>query len=388
MGLLLTKSFKTASTESIILLSNITPIDHVIIRNAACRLLSNRDDPFTPSSYHFLNNSLPELAIIEKSDKSESPFSGSLPPWDFGFNISFLPKHIVVPLLPSDENTVHIFSVNTQSSGLTVSGIVVTNHTGLISSHNFSFKTNKTKYNSRLAFQKVISIALSLSHTESIIDIFLQSSKDINFIKPSVKHNTLDSDNFNILTSIRGRINFYFGLHEHMAGYEFAREASGKSSPPEIVKFPPSKADNKGDIESLLFSIWDREWSSSQKGETTRNFFPNVKAARILMTKRPSNKITQILTGHCVLNAHQHRFGFIEDPSCSCGEPLESLHHFLFFCPTYNVIRKVFRDISLEVYNIWPPELSMIPRSETLWRAMKSFVFNSKRIDTYSRLRK
>ena len=132
----------------------------------------------------------------------------------------------------------------------------------------------------------------------------------------------------------------------------------------------------------------DLVWSSSQKGETTRNFFPNVKAARILMTKRPSNKITQILTGHCVLNAHQHRFGFIEDPSCSCGEPLESLHHFLFFCPTYNVIRKVFRDISLEVYNIWPPELSMIPRSEALWRAMKSFVVNSKRIDTYSQLRK
>ena len=48
----------------------------------------------------------------------------------------------------------------------------------------------------------------------------------------------------------------------------------------------------------------------------------------------------------------------------------------------------MFRDISLEVYNIWPPELSMIPRSETLWRAMKSFVVNSKRIDTYSQLRK
>jgi hypothetical protein len=173
-----------------------------------------------------------------------------------------------------------------------------------------------------------------------------------------------------------------------MAGYEFAREASGKNSPPEIVKFPPSKADNKEHIERLLFSIWDREWSSSQKGETTRNFFPNVKAARILMTKRPSNKITQILTGHCLLNAHQHRFGFVEDPSCSCGEPLESLPHFLFFCPTYNVIRKVFRDIALEVYNIWPPELSMIPRSEALWRAMKSFVVNSKRIDTYSQLRK
>ena len=170
VGLLLTKSLKTASTESIILLSDITPIDHVIIRNAACRLLSNRDEPFTPSSYQFLNNTLLELASIEKSDKSESPFSGFLPPWDFGFNISCLPKHIVVPLLPSDENTVHVYSVITQSSGLTVSGIVATNHTGVISSQNFCFKSNKTKYNSRLTFQKVLGIAFSLSHTESIID--------------------------------------------------------------------------------------------------------------------------------------------------------------------------------------------------------------------------
>ena len=108
----------------------------------------------------------------------------------------------------------------------------------------------------------------------------------------------------------------------------------------------------------------------------------------VLMTKRPSNKITQMLTGHCVLNAHQHRFGFIENPSCSCDEPIESLPHFIIFCPTYNVIRKVFHDISLELYNIWPPELSMIPWSEALWRAMKSFVVNSKRIGTYTQLRK
>jgi hypothetical protein len=53
VGLLLTRSFKTASTESIILLANITPIDHVIIRIAACRLLSNREDSFTPSSLEY-----------------------------------------------------------------------------------------------------------------------------------------------------------------------------------------------------------------------------------------------------------------------------------------------------------------------------------------------
>jgi hypothetical protein len=238
-----------------------------------------------------LIDSLPELAIKEKTDKSESPFSGSLPPWEFCFNISLFPKHIVVSLLPSDEKTFNIYSVSTQSSGLTVTVIVATNHTGVISSHNFSFKSNKPEYNSKLAFQKVLGIALSLYHCHSMIDIFLQSGSDISSSKPSVRHKTLDSENFAILTSIRGRIILYFGLHKHIAGYDVAREASGRNSPPVIVKFPPSKAKNIQDIEGLLFSMWESEWSSSQKGETTRNFFPSVKAARILKTKRPSNKI-------------------------------------------------------------------------------------------------
>jgi hypothetical protein len=64
------------------------------------------------------------------------------------------------------------------------------------------------------------------------------------------------------------------------------------------------KSITKREKEGLLISVWESEWSSTKKGETTRNFFPNVKAARTLKTKIPSNKIAQILTGHCLLNAH------------------------------------------------------------------------------------
>jgi hypothetical protein len=53
-----------------------------------------------------------------------------------------------------------------------------------------------------------------------------------------------------------------------------------------MVNFLPSKFDNKREIEGLLISEWESEWSSTQKGVTTRNFFPNVKAAGILKTKK------------------------------------------------------------------------------------------------------
>ncbi len=163
---------------------------------------------------------------------------------------------------------------------------------------------------------------------------------------------------------------------------------STRNSPLVMVNLPPSKVDNKIKIVGLLISVWESEWSSTQKGETTRKFFPNVKAARILITKRPSNNIAQILTAHCLLNAHQHKFGFVKDPSCSCGDPIEAIPHFLFFCPTYNNIRREFKDITLEVCNIWPPELSKMPQSDVMWRAMKSFVAKSKRLDPNVQLRK
>ncbi len=335
-----------------------------------------------------MNTSIPDIVTKEKSEKSESPFSGSLPPWKFCFNILLLPKHIVVPLLPSD-NSVNVYSVSTHSPVQTATGIVVTNHSGVISSHSFSFKSNKSKLtNSRLALKEVLGIALSLSHCHSKIDIFVQSSSDYFFATPSSRHDSLDAENFTILTSIRGRINLYFGLHSANAGYEAAREVSTRNSPLVMVNFPPSKFENKREIECLLISVWESEWSSTQKGETTRNFFPNVKAAAILKTKKSNNKIAQILTGHCLLNAHQQRFGFVKDPSCSCGDPIESIPHFLFFCPTYDIIRREFKDISLEVCNTWPPELSMIPQSDVMWRAMKNFIFKSKRLDPNVQLRK
>jgi hypothetical protein len=137
------------------------------------------------------------------------PPTGSLPPWKFCFNILPLPKHIVVPLLPS-EKTVNVYSVSTHSPGQTVTEIVATNHTGVISSHSFSFKSNKSKLtNSRLAIQKVLGIALSLSHCHTKIDIFVQSSSDFFFARPSIRRDSLDAENFTILTTIRGRINLF-----------------------------------------------------------------------------------------------------------------------------------------------------------------------------------
>ena len=197
------------------------------------------------------------LPTILKTKKIIIP-PWNFPPWNFCFNISLLPKHIVVPLMPPEE-TVNVYSVQlmyTHSSGQTVTGIVATNHTRVIFSHSFSFKSNKSKFtNSRLAIQKVHGIALSLSHCHSKIDIFVQSSSDFNFARPSIRHDSLDAENFSILTTIRGRINLFFGLHRAISGYEAASEVSIRNSPLVMVNFRPSKVDNRREIEGLLISM-------------------------------------------------------------------------------------------------------------------------------------
>lgn len=74
-----------------------------------------------------------------------------------------------------------------------------------------------------------------------------------------------------MLTTIRGRIILFVRLHKRTAGYEVAREVSGRN-PENPVKFPPLKAEIKRKIKELpIYYVWESEWSSTQKGKRERS---------------------------------------------------------------------------------------------------------------------
>ena len=86
-------------------------------------------------------------------------------------------------------------------------------------------------------------------------------------------------------------------------------------------------------VRHLLWSVWDREWVSCRTGQCTRAFFPRASASSALADLELSGQVVQVLTGHSLLNSHQFRFGFSDNPACACGSALESVENFLFFLP-------------------------------------------------------
>jgi hypothetical protein len=54
--------------------------------------------------------------------------------------------------------------------------------------------------------------------------------------------------------------------------------------------------------------------------------------------------MVQLRTGHAFLGQYYHRFLPSEDPSCSCGTPIETREHILIDCPLYCDHRDVLRD--------------------------------------------
>lgn len=101
-------------------------------------------------------------------------------------------------------------------------------------------------------------------------------------------------------------------------------------------------------------------------------------SASVISSLNLSAQLAQVITGHCVLNAHQNRFGFRDDPGCECGAEEESVEHFLFYCPKY--VRDDFIIASLEAIGRWPPSLAGIPEDWSLWLEMNKFIKGSKRI--------
>jgi hypothetical protein len=126
--------------------------------------------------------------------------------------------------------------------------------------------------------------------------------------------------------------------------------------------------------------MWEEEWAGSTNGECTRYFFANTRSAVSLISLLMDRASAQIVSGHNMLNSHQHRFGFTRDASCACGHLSETISHFLYFCPLFISQRNNFKTASLSLTGVWPPPVSMIPQQPELWNVMRQFVRHTGRL--------
>jgi hypothetical protein len=85
------------------------------------------------------------------------------------------------------------------------------------------------------------------------------------------------------------------------------------------------------DLGETSKETWQREWETTNKGRTTKEYFPNVPEGlqeKINLTQN----FTTLFTGHGNLKTYLHRIKIIEAPDCPCGNGNQTTEHVLFDC--------------------------------------------------------
>jgi len=85
---------------------------------------------------------------------------------------------------------------------------------------------------------------------------------------------------------------------------KLAKEASGKTDLP-ISHNRVLKSVIKRDLENTSVETWQREWDTTTKGRTTKDYFPNV--AERLHTKIHLTQKFTMVTGHGNIESYLHR---------------------------------------------------------------------------------
>lgn len=92
-------------------------------------------------------------------------------------------------------------------------------------------------------------------------------------------------------------------------------------------------------IESDVVAQWQARWVREDKGRATFRFFPDVSVRLKSAWVEPDYETSQLLGGHGCFRGRLRDLGLSERGDCGCGEPYEDMHHILWLCPIYDVIR-------------------------------------------------
>jgi len=85
------------------------------------------------------------------------------------------------------------------------------------------------------------------------------------------------------------------------------------------------------ELEEESIRKWQREWTQTTKGRTTKDFFPDV-AERLKMKINLTQNLTAIITGHGKTRAYFQRFKIIENATCRCGKRDQTTDRLIFEC--------------------------------------------------------
>jgi ribonuclease HI len=390
MALLITKSFRTASTESLLLLAGLLPIDYRVREIASLRLLEHSNQPFCPSSKSMIHKWLQLHHLPNVIEKTLSHHLPEHPPWliDSTVSVNAVPKNPPLNLTPTDSSTVRAYTDgsvlgrNQAGFALVIADCSGEIHTaqrhlppdssifqaeGLAMSSALTFLTSADRYSTHELYSdsaSVLSAATSTGRCSSIV----MKIREALAKHPNTKLFWIPS---------------HSGHHGNERADELAKLAASSLLNPSGEAILPSRATVKRKIRAVLLGEWNEEWQHCKSGRTTWSFFPSVASARILNKMSLPYQVLQLFTGHCRLNSYLHRFKCSPTPFCAqCREnEEETADHFLFKCKTFESERRALKSIVCRTGISWPPRLAALTESQRLLRGLLKFITQTKRLD-------
>jgi hypothetical protein len=377
-----TKSFTTTSTDALLVLANVDPIDFTVMKTAYLRLSTSNYANFSCSTKKWLGKYFPDVLLLPTpGGYSLSPLPPRWPPW------VCLPKPIQLEqgcsLLRASAQVIRIFVTTARSAGIPRFAILSANHKNVVDLDSGALPvfTSDNMTNLFTMHRALVLTARALQSHEHV-EIISPSTKLLSFLilgklVSSLQLNCLDS-----MVPIRHNTSFYVAQDLSSSyGLCLTRvicESLDIRHPVIELRQPKEVA---GAVASMLIkSLHEREWASWLNATTTTSFFPTVQSASMLLSTQLNCQLSQILSGHSALNTHQYRFKFRPSPACSCGEPHGSIEHFLFYCILFSHPRISFSAACRECALPWPPSLDNIPTHRVVWTAMVRYISATKRL--------
>ena len=388
MTRLITRSFKNASTESPIVLSGCLPADFAAIDLAGKRHLALKSSTVAPSAAANLRKTLPG---IEWSDDYEPPrhfYSSQAPPWLSNNNVKVCHKQLQsYSLSPLHANEFYVYTDGSKTRRAVGCSYIVTSKNRPWLVDHFALPPHTTvKQSEEIAILLALTAVAKLrAQPSSLVYVFTDSKAALTSIVSSGKLTTLERDIRRLLVEFSCVTFKWIPARSGVLGNEYADALARLStnriaSPlPSYVSVPHCIANSKPIIRRIVTELWSREWSSSIKNVVCKLFFPMPDDARILHNSYIDHDLTQVLTGHCNLNAHLFKLKRVASPQCQCGEPIESVHHFVFHCVNYDAYRGDFKAQCLSDFNTYPPSFHDLTSNETIWKLFTKFIVASNR---------
>jgi ribonuclease HI len=133
--------------------------------------------------------------------------------------------------------------------------------------------------------------------------------------------------------------------------------------------------------------IWNDRWTNSEDGRATKKYFPTV-ADRLKFSTNITSIDSQILSEHARISSYFLRFNIRRGDRlsvrCGCedGTMVEDMEHFLFHCPKWSNQRnnagleEAVRELGIP----WPCQPRDMVSNEQLWRRFTTFAHDTGRL--------